>query len=326
MIKIQLHPTDFAGFRFAYSPLMELVMSYRVWRDPQAHAYYTAWINQVEEALRGEAFPYLDTVITYHYTAQFMMPTPLGPMRSFEDELIRVQNTSEDVIRREMQRLLMIQPPTPAHHHFLDDPCGALARLLGEMALYWERALAPDWRDMVAVLENEILHQARQFALKGAEESLCQLGSNVTYADGLLLIDKELPPFLPSEYCLKGDGLQLVPGVFQRKGVPDIRPDERSMLRYPARGIGLMQADPPTPAEESLRLLVGEGKARVLMSLTLPRSTQELARHLNLSAGAISQHLRLMQQAGFVESHRSGYYVFYRLSTRGERLLEVFNE
>ena len=49
-----------------------------------------------------------------------------------------------------------------------------------------------------------------------------------------------------------------------------------------------------------------------------PRSTKELAELLSLSDSAISRHLKILDAAGLVTSHRDGYFVLYQL--RPERI------
>jgi DNA-binding transcriptional ArsR family regulator len=96
------------------------------------------------------------------------------------------------------------------------------------------------------------------------------------------------------------------------------------MVMYSARGGGLLKPEGQQEGKESLSLLVGEGKARILLALQTPLHTQELAQRLGVTASAISQHLRRLQESGMVEAHRSSYYVYYRLSHRGQHLLELF--
>lgn len=56
-----------------------------------------------------------------------------------------------------------------------------------------------------------------------------------------------------------------------------------------------------------------------------------IAAHLGISAAAVSQHLRVLREAGLVVAEKRGYYVHYRLDTKTltkwrrtiDRLLEV---
>jgi len=43
-----------------------------------------------------------------------------------------------------------------------------------------------------------------------------------------------------------------------------------------------------------------------------------LSRRLGISAGAVSQHLRILRDAGLVEPDRRGYFIHYRLTPGAE--------
>jgi DNA-binding transcriptional ArsR family regulator len=322
MITIHIQPEDIADMRFGYSPLIDLVLSYRVYKRP--YPAFQWWVDAVHEQLVGVPLPYMDAIITPSFGASFSVPVPDGSSRHIADDLDTLRQTTDAAIRQQLQWILTIEPLTPARQHFMDAPREALECLIREMGYYWDIALAPFWRQMMGVLENEILYRAKRFALDGAEQALDELGHNGTFTDGILTIEKTHFPFLPSDYKLGGRGFQLVPTIFKGHVGSHIRPDKRPLLMYGARATGLLQIENDVEPDESLQLLVGAARARVLNALHKPRHTQELARVLSLSASAVSQHLRRLQQAGMVESHRSGYYVYYRLTHRGEQLLELF--
>ena len=97
------------------------------------------------------------------------------------------------------------------------------------------------------------------------------------------------------------------------------------MLIYSARGLGLWEQH-VREVNPALELALGEGRARVLQELSRPANTGEIARRLDISAGAVSQHLNRLNQAGLVEPHRNGKHVFYHLTDRGEQLLFLFDK
>ena len=74
-----------------------------------------------------------------------------------------------------------------------------------------------------------------------------------------------------------------------------------------------------------LRALRALGEATRLRALQLiaerPRSTQELAPLIGISEAGLSKHLRLLAEAGLLETRREGYYVLYSLV--GERLAAI---
>lgn len=331
MLTVNLLPDDLANLRFGYSPLIEISNSYRYLRyHPEALTFYRGWREEAEAALHGLSFPYLDAVILEkHYIADFMTPTPLDTVRTFDDALDTLRRTPEPTLRANLETILQLDEPlTPPRQHFLDDPCGALERLADEVAIYWQRALAPYWGHMLSVLENDVLYRARQLALFGARSVFAELSHSLTYAPGFISIDKRYVcrASRKQHYDLGGVGLQLVPAIFGKSSSvsTQFEPEFRPMIIYSARGAGLWHHE-PSPANVQLETLIGAGKSRVLLALEAPQNTTELARILNLTPGAVSQHLGHLSSAGLVEAHRAGSRVFYRLSLRGERLLGLFD-
>ncbi|MFE0380525.1 ArsR/SmtB family transcription factor [Streptomyces inhibens] len=59
----------------------------------------------------------------------------------------------------------------------------------------------------------------------------------------------------------------------------------------------------------------------MLLHLTEPRSTTDLARHLALSPGTVSQHLGVLNRAGLVTRARYGHTVLYLRSQLGDQLV-----
>ena len=324
MIAIQIQPEDIVQMRFAYSPLIELVKSYRVLKLPELHGRYRAWVDAATLALRGAAFPYMDALMTLEYCAQFLMPTPHKPVRDFADDIADLRMIPAAQIRQETLNVLSVAQLTATRQAFLDAPYAALECLIAELVGYWERTLAVYWRRMIPILENDILYQAKSFALNGAEITLDQLAQNTAYDDDMLRIDIRNNRSMPSDISLNGDGLQLVPSIFKATSNFHSHPHKRPMVMYSARGGGLLEPEGQQEGRESLRLLVGDSKTRILIALQTALHTQELSQRLGVTAGAISQHLRRLQESGMVEAHRSGYYVYYRLSHRGQKLLELF--
>jgi DNA-binding transcriptional ArsR family regulator len=71
---------------------------------------------------------------------------------------------------------------------------------------------------------------------------------------------------------------------------------------------------PPHEALRGLHALADDTRLQALRLIAeRPRSTQELAPLLGLSEAALSKHLRLLADAGILQTQRTGYYVLYRL-------------
>jgi DNA-binding transcriptional ArsR family regulator len=87
-------------------------------------------------------------------------------------------------------------------------------------------------------------------------------------------------------------------------------------LVYPAPAVaGAARAElPPAELLRVLRALAEPTRLRVLRLIgERPRSTQELAPLIGISEAGLSKHLRLLAEAGLLETRREGYYVLYRL-------------
>lgn len=327
-IQVTLQAEDLIRMRFGYSPMLEVVQSYLVWQIPECQAPYSAWIEAVSDRLTGLEFPFMDALITPYRGADFLMPVPELTVHRLDDDIALLQQTTEAKIRQQVLHILEVAPLTATRRYFLEEPHRALACFIEELVLYWECALQPYWQDMIGILDNEILRQSRTFAVNGAESMLNNLGSNSNYDGNILSFVKKGNPsssLLKSEHILTGNGFQLVPSIFKSHSSSHIRPDKKPMILYSAHGRGLLSLEDEKPIEESLMLLVGDARARILTALIQPQHTKALAKKLHLSEGAISQQLQRLKQVGLITSQRTGYYVYYRLTYRGEQFLELFS-
>ncbi len=341
MIRVHIQPEHLLAVRFAHSPLIELTLSYHIVNNTEKASRVLHWQQQARQALIDTSLPYMDAVILpRYYMADFATPPPNIIRTNIEDEFERMRMVSDDVIRKNVQYVIDLDGMNPQREHFIQDPRAALECLIEEMRLYWKRTLAPHWARMRAVLENDVLYQARRMALQGVSVLLDEINPELRYIDGVI----NLKPCLVTPHDTDRvvcEPLQLVPSIFAGLSW-QIEPEWSPMVIYTARGTGLWYSPQqphtdaqlgentvnPTPeiAVQPLNVLMGAGKTRVLLSLIQPQTTTELARKLELTPSAVSQHLGNLRDAGLVEPFRSGNYVFYRLSMRGERMLEVFND
>src|SRR5690349_15170935 len=97
MITLQLSPGDIENVRFAYSPLIEVVSSFKLRQTPERHTGYETWVDETRRKFARIEFPYmLATILPHHYVADFITPTPTKTMLSFEDEIDRVRETPDE--------------------------------------------------------------------------------------------------------------------------------------------------------------------------------------------------------------------------------------
>ncbi len=331
MIALQVTTDDLMNIRFAYTPLMELIASYRVLVNPEFHhAPHLPWHKEASNSLYDVDMPYMQAVLGYKsYIPDFLTPTPSKTNLNIEADFQIVLDTSADQIRRNITKLNEIIGESDERHHFITEPHIATQLLIDEMRIYWNRTLAHHWEQIQSVLDNDIRYRAQRLTLGGIARLFDEIHPHLHYENQELMILRGQEKFCiykPEDYVLHGHGLQLVPVLF---GFSSLcwQPNENApfMLEYGARGAGLWYAPEPVPSMEALEMTLGVGKARILQSLITTQSTSELARNLELTAGAVSQQLGKLNQAGLVESHRQGKRVYYRLSQRGSELINLFS-
>ena len=335
MISINVTPNDILQMRFAFSPLLEACTSFHMLRKGNPYpSQYLQWIDEALRALHDVGLPYMEALLGGNsYVPDFLTPTPTAPGVDFEEDLKRLCATPTSIIEDNLQLLIAIAGESDIRKDALAHPREMICALVEELRTYWDYTLAHHWSRMIAILENDILYRAREQALYGASDMLNGLHPKFGYKDGNLFIDKEWkwkfpPPCVAPDfhYDIAGQGIQIVPTIFSfPKLYWQISDDYQPMFIYGARGTGLWHYAEPDDPEEALQITMGVGRSRVLYALMTPRSTTELAYMLDITSGAVSQHLSKLNQAGLVESSRSGKRVFYRLSQRGQKLIDVFN-
>jgi DNA-binding HxlR family transcriptional regulator len=343
MIRFSVNPTTMANLRFAYSPLIELTVSYKILKSDWQSGVYWRWLEEANRATHDICFPIMDELILSKremaerrgkagsYIPDFITPTPNLYVRDIEDEFTRILAMPDELIRDGIGTLMDNFGPSDILCDFMAHPHESLVKLIDEMREYWNRTLAHHWNRMVAVLENDVLYHSRILTLQGIEALFPELDKNLEYKDGLLTLHKKEPSCIFTEllcnpdFQIEGKNFYLTPVIFGANSVMyQMNQPWEPMLIYTPRGASLWNYETPEPSE-ALELTLGAGKARLLMALNDPLSTGELAHKLTLTAGAVSQQLSKLHDAGLVEYHRSGKHVFYRLSQRGHQLVCLFS-
>lgn len=318
MLSFRFGPEDVANVRFAISPLMELHNSVRTLDHPEARALHLPWVAATRERVADLDIGVLRALQRSRaYTPDFISPPPSSPLGDLEAELAEMLATPAGQVRAEVRRVYAPAPLPPLLQPFEHDPPAAVAALAELVRAYWERALAPHWGRIRALLEGDVLYRARQLADGGAQRLLADIHPELRFADDTLLIDM---PF-DGHADLGGRGLLFVPSAFTwPRPSASLEAPWQPFVVYPARGIASLwdpgRAAPPA----ALAALLGGRRAAVLTALHAPRSTTELARSLALSPGSVSQHLSVLRDAGLVNAHRVGRVVLYVRSPSGDTL------
>jgi DNA-binding transcriptional ArsR family regulator len=226
----------------------------------------------------------------------------------------------------------------PVLHDLIADPEQCRAGFADFLAAYWQACLAPEWPAMEAGLRDDIARRGRALSRRGLPRMLAELSPHVhpdtdtdTDTDpdtGHVVIrtpDRrgERDPLTVT--LAAGDQILLVPSHFvwpelvavvQRDPRPDGQARQTVLIGYALAGMQ-REGRPPVPPEHLLKLLRSAGDPTRLQILQLlaqrPRSTREIAGLIGLTEAAISKHLKLLQDAGWVGTERQSYYVYYHL-------------
>ncbi|WP_405868126.1 MULTISPECIES: ArsR family transcriptional regulator [unclassified Streptomyces] len=325
MIEFRFAVGDLATTSFAYSPLQEAVFSLRCLHDPTRYPHHRPWLHRIRprlDALDGELLTAL--VAPWLWVPDFLTPRPERARPAFADELDRLRATPPDVVVADFHATYRSQealPPVVAEG--LADPEAFLVRLTDALDAYWHTCLAADWWPRAqSVLEADLAHRARVLAEQGAGALFSGLDARLTWTDGQLrLSTRDFMVQAPwTDMSIAGRGLVLLPSVFARGAQPLIDPQRPPTLIYPAYGRATLSETPPPVPDTALVRLLGRPRARLLLLLAEPASTTELAHRLDVTPGAVSQHLAVLHGAGLLSRTRSGRIVRYGRTPLGDDL------
>jgi DNA-binding transcriptional ArsR family regulator len=77
--------------------------------------------------------------------------------------------------------------------------------------------------------------------------------------------------------------------------------------------------------EKMLAALAAENRLEILQLLRDQKlCVGALARHLNISQSAVSQHLRILKDASLLDSEKKGYFVHYTINESAFKTISAF--
>ncbi|WP_239094520.1 ArsR/SmtB family transcription factor [Planotetraspora silvatica] len=315
-IEWRFAPDDLARLRFAFSPMWELVTSLRVLRAPARHSLHLPWLRVVLPRLRRVDLSELFALVPLTgYMPDFLTPPPDTPLPDFMAELDRVRATPPDMAADEVA---WVQSPDPeVAARFREDPAAGVQRVADRLHDYWTAGFEEFWPAIHGVLEGDVMWRSRRLAVGGVRELFEDLHPSVVWRGDRLVTENHNHDYSGD---ITGDGLVLVPSAFNWRAVSIMYEPYQPMLSYPARGVGTLWSAGAPCTPHALSALIGRSRARVLVALEDPASTTALARRLDLTPGAVSQHLTVLSDGGLVTRQRLGREVLYRRTPVGDTL------
>jgi DNA-binding transcriptional ArsR family regulator len=313
MSQIRFELADVAGVRFAVSPVWETVSSFWALDDPVRNALHLPWIDRARAILRQPGVasrlrPLRELTRPHAWPPDFLTPPPDGPSVTIEDQLAQIAGTPPAVVIRDMLATTRKLPLRPFGRELVDDPGGALPRLVDAVRTWYDLAIAADWPRMRASLEADIGYRAGQLAEAGAGSLFAQLHPTLRWAGDRVVSDDPWEV----DIDLRGRGLALSPGVFvDRRVLWTTLEASPPAGVYPVRAVGTVWERSSPPRVDALARVLGASRAMLLGLLVAPATTTDLAHRTGLSAGAVSQHLAALLDAGLVGRSRRGQRVYY---------------
>ncbi|WP_427892618.1 ArsR/SmtB family transcription factor [Kribbella sp. GL6] len=298
--------------RFGTSQLTETVAALKLLRTP-VEPWFRPWKDAHVTAYRAAlaAHPLwaalLDSAFGVSWAADFLTVPPLEPDLTLEAELAYLTSLDDDRIRADLS---VVRTPLPAIIRETSGLSEAAAELLRWV---WTETVEPDWPRRLRVLQADVMSRTARLSEQGWSGVLRGLGPDVRWlGDGRIQVNRwDYPPT-----DVRGQDLMFIAAHTQRVNVSWRLPD-RFALTYPVTGIFAPTGTP----DEPLVQLLGRNRALILAEAAAPVSTTLLAATTGLSLATVSDHLRVLTDAGLLERRRSGRSVLYWQSDTGRRVV-----
>jgi DNA-binding transcriptional ArsR family regulator len=323
-VRLTVGPDDLARSRFAVSPLWELVHALRALSGQDGRGGPAQpWVDRARdrfETLQRTAD--VEAVLVLQprgYGVDFLLPPPGSVATTVEDLLDVVRATPVQQARAEIARALALGPPASARVREVLEREDVAAYLADVLAAAWRLVLEPDWPQLRAILERDVVHRATRLARDGWAAALSDIHPWVRYADGGVEIATQVGEV---DGDLAGRGLLLMPSVFVWPNVAyGFDAPWPPTLIYPARGVAALWSRQPAGAPGGLAGLLGRTRAAILTALDDPATTTQLVAALHLSVGGVGDHLAALRDAGVVSRARAGRSVVYTRTAVGDALV-----
>ncbi|MCX5069341.1 winged helix-turn-helix domain-containing protein [Micromonospora lupini] len=332
MLKIHFSGEDILRTRVAPAadPVWELVLSLHVLQGRNRDPLTSTWRRTVTRGLRQDvSSEQLRLLFALNpprgYFPDFL--TPYASVDGFEAGLEAVRSTPIELLQRDLT-LVAADNQLPASASALArGDVATLRHLADSMEQYRSLAIGPYWSRIQSAVAADRTRRARALLDGGVEGLLASLRPRLRWDSGVLEV-RDYPH--SRELHLDGRGLLLVPSFFCA-GTPValLDPALPPVLVYPVDRLGgLATTDGEALAEssagrESLAALLGRTRAAVLEASDDGCTTGEVARRLNISPAAASQHATVLRNAGLLVSHRDRNTVLHTLTPLGRAVLDA---
>ncbi|MGH8920911.1 MAG: ArsR family transcriptional regulator, partial [Actinomycetes bacterium] len=297
MYRIHLTAQDMSRVRLlpTLGPMSEALSSLKVLRHERTSLVFGGWRRHVYDAM-GYELRGLSSLMPAAGPALDLLSVA-GPGRGMAESVDAVLSADRATVRMELDYYASRHPRVPDDLRDIVTDVGARANLLDRLTNYHQVAVEPMWSTITAHLDADIAARARTILSGGVEALLTTLHPRVRWeAPTLQLLDCS-----DGDFHLDGRGLILAPSFFRRQPATTYDIAGNCVLSYPAGievdgsgafwGIG--------SPDRSLANLLGRTRALLLTAIGDGiTGTGELALRAGTSAAAVSQHTKVLREAG----------------------------
>ncbi|WP_433875836.1 ArsR/SmtB family transcription factor [Sinomonas atrocyanea] len=324
---ITLTHEDLTRVRFEASPLWETVTSLRALQA--GTPLHRPWVTEARRRITASGDPLarehlrlLTTLVQPQgFIADSLTPTPERG-DSFADALNAVAAVPGELWLRDLGYLERRKPTgtiLATLEELRADIDAAVPRIVAALRWYWATAVEPYWPRLRSVLLADIDSRLDELSHYGIQEVFKTLHPSVRPTETGLEITRGCEA---TDLPEPGSGLILVPNAFVWPNtlVLNIAPFVPT-ITYAPRGVGRLWEATRETRESPISRLLGRTRAQILAQLDVPMTTTQLACALDLAAGTVNAHLKVLAESGLTEPVRAGREVFYQRGRVGEELL-----
>jgi hypothetical protein len=180
VLTYELTSRDLAEVRFAVSPVAEMVLSLRALREPGRFPLQLGWVRAVQPRVAELDWDVLRWLVNDTMgSPDFLTPRPTSPLTQLADELQLIADVDRATFERQ---LVAVNGELPADL--------TIDKVIEALRQYWDAMMAPYWDRMRTLLSADISYRGHVLTQQGTGAMLNGLAPAITYADGLLKVDR----------------------------------------------------------------------------------------------------------------------------------------
>ncbi|KAB2352448.1 ArsR/SmtB family transcription factor [Actinomadura rudentiformis] len=325
MLHIVFTTEDLAKIRMAAEPdyLWEVANSVQTLRRRDGVRMFREWRRWARSRIPKTLTRLAPLLPPQGYSPDFL--TPASPDPAVPDVALNaLLSTPRTRLRTDLARLAESQRRLPRWTGRLaEGDLDTLRQLEESIRLYHARVLAPIWPRVQSHVYADRIIRMRSFLEEGVDGLLSGLGPQIQWSRPVLEVDYPFDQVLH----LEGRGITLQPSYFcwptpVKLADPQLPP----VLVYPVERDDILSPSPPaltsTQQADPVGALIGRTRAGVLRAAATGSSTGELARLLDISPSAVSQHAAILRENGLLQTFRKGGRTMHTLTAHGRAFLQ----